>query len=210
MFKNVYSKDIIQIIQKIHFFESNKINYLLISVSHKNGFEHHLLNISTLSEEKISLPENFSQAHLINLTKNSLLFGIYEPDAIDQPKDFFEFNHPKLKELQIDIKDLKNPHHYPKDHLHFKTFQDFFEKKWNIQIDHAIEYLEFKNTLIFSYYLCADKKENKLIVCNLNFEIIHQENLTNNNLIGYLTFQIYKNFLVYIKNKRQLEIYEIS
>jgi hypothetical protein len=101
---------------------------------------------------------------------------------------------------------VQTPTHYPQTDSHFGAFQTFFQKKFSEEIDKGIDYLEANKKLIFSYYLYKNTWVNRLKVCNLSFEILWEDELERNDLMGHTTFQMVNQLLVYTKNKKELVI----
>ena len=103
---------------------------------------------------------------------------------------------------------VQNPEHYEESQAFFKEFQDFFLLKFQEKIAKGIDYWEGKEKLIFSYYIYDQGWKNYLKICDSDFVIEHQELISEGDLIGYNTFQIIENQLIYVKNKQQIVVYE--
>ena len=121
-----------------------------------------------------------------------------------------EFNNePSFSDTQhFDNLDVQNPEHYEESQTFFKEFQAFFELKFQEKIAKGIDYWEGKEKLIFSYYIYDQSWKNFLKICNSEFVVEYQELIFEGDLIGYNTFQIIENQLIYIKNKQQIVVYE--
>jgi hypothetical protein len=102
----------------------------------------------------------------------------------------------------------ENPTHYEENQTYFKEFQDFFQEKFQENISKGIEYWEGKDKLVFSYYIYDLGWKNYLKVCDTDFNIQHIELISEGDLMGYNTFQIIENKLIYVTNKQQIVIYE--
>lgn len=109
---------------------------------------------------------------------------------------------------QINSLFVQNPEHYEESQPYFKEFQDFFLLTFKEKIAKGIDYWEGKEKLIFSYYIYDKGWKNYLKICDSDFVIEHQELISEGDLIGYNTFQIIENQLIYVKNKQQIVVYE--
>lgn len=103
---------------------------------------------------------------------------------------------------------FESPHHIEESQEQFNAFKQFFSLKFSLQIAKGLDYWEGEDKLIFSYYLYDGAWKNYLLVCDLNFQILLHELLEEGDLMGYHTFQIFQNHLLFIQHKLQLEIYE--
>lgn len=203
-------------IQQLNFLLIENSPHIILNISNDINFQYFLLNLDNQEIQLMELPENLLKAPIIGTNINKLYFGIYDDTQVNKPKEILEYDIIQektniLKEkINFFTHNLFSPIHYPKLNKYFKSFEEFFVNKWNICIDHAIEYLELENKVIFSYYICGDQKKNSILVTDKNFRILLKDELIENKKLGYLTFQVYQNFLVYIKNKNELKVYEIS
>jgi hypothetical protein len=102
----------------------------------------------------------------------------------------------------------QNPIHYEENQTYFKDFQDFFKQKFQENISKGIDYWEGKEKLIFSYYIYSQGWKNYLKICDFNFNVTHWELISEGELIGYNTFQIIENKIIYVTNKLQIVVYE--
>ena len=100
------------------------------------------------------------------------------------------------------------PQHYEEGQEYFNDFQAFFQKQFNEKIAKGIDYFEGNDKLLFSYYLYDNGWKNYLRVCNLAFETILLEQIAEGDTIGYQTFSLLNEQLIYVKDKRKLKIYE--
>lgn len=141
--------------------------------------------------------------------KNPKSIGVYQIDlktgTVLEKMDIFPSNL-YINNKSSEIFTIENPTHYIKDDSYFSDFKLFFEKKFNQQIDKGIDYFEGKEKLIFSYYLYENTWVNRLKVCNLSFDILWDEQIDSNDLIGHHTFQVFENSIIYTKNKIELII----
>ena len=100
------------------------------------------------------------------------------------------------------------PQHYEESQEYFKDFQTFFLQQFNEKIAKGIDYFEGEDKLLFSYYLYDNGWKNYLRVCNLAFETILLEQIAEGDTIGYQTFTLLNEQLIFVKDKLKLKIYE--
>ena len=104
--------------------------------------------------------------------------------------------------------DFQTPQHYEENQEYFKDFQAFFKKQFNETIAKGIDYFEGNDKLLFSYYLYDNGWKNYLRVCNLAFDTILLEQIAEGDTIGYQTFSLLNEQLIFVKDKLKLKIYE--
>jgi len=107
-----------------------------------------------------------------------------------------------------DVFNFQTPQHYEESQGYFKDFQAFFKKQFNETIAKGIDYFEGNDKLLFSYYLYDNGWKNYLRVCNLAFETILLEQIAEGETIGYQTFSLLNEQLIFVKDKLKLKIYE--
>ena len=100
------------------------------------------------------------------------------------------------------------PQHYEESQDYFKDFKTFFQQQFNETIAKGIDYFEGEDKLLFSYYLYDNGWKNYLRVCNLAFETILLEQIAEGDTIGYQTFTLLNEQLIFVKDKLKLKIYE--
>ena len=103
---------------------------------------------------------------------------------------------------------FKTPQHYEESQDYFKDFQTFFKLQFNENIAKGLDYFEGEDKLIFSYYLYDNGWKNYLRVCNLAFETLVLELIAEGDAIGYHTFTLLNDQLIFVKDKIKLVIYE--
>jgi hypothetical protein len=103
---------------------------------------------------------------------------------------------------------FKTPQHYEESQDYFKDFQTFFKQQFNENIAKGLDYFEGEDKLIFSYYLYDNGWKNYLRVCNLAFETLVLELIAEGDAIGYHTFTLLNDQLIFVKDKIKLAIYE--
>ena len=91
------------------------------------------------------------------------------------------------------------------DAVHFVTF---FQQQFNETIAKGIDYFEGEDKLLFSYYLYDNGWKNYLRVCNLAFDTILLDQIAEGDTIGYQTFTLLNEHLIFVKDKLKLKIYE--
>ncbi|MFD3407476.1 hypothetical protein SKC37_02300 [Aquirufa sp. HETE-83D] len=100
------------------------------------------------------------------------------------------------------------PQHYEESQSYFKDFQTFFQQQFNESIAKGIDYFEGEDKLLFSYYLYDNGWKNYLRVCNLAFDTILLEKIAEGDSIGYQTFTLLNEQLIFVQDKLKLKIYE--
>lgn len=108
-------------------------------------------------------------------------------------------------------KGLTIPLHYGEESSHFNAVKEFMKKYDGSEIVSAVDYLEYRSVIIISYYLRnVDKLENFLLVMdkggNRKLAQLLGEKLEG---IGLETFFCLGQFLITIKDKNELLIYEL-
>ncbi|RXK52520.1 hypothetical protein [Aquirufa rosea] len=121
--------------------------------------------------------------------------------------DSGQFSNLKTDKTSVHFQ-FESPTHIEDSQEQFQAFKQFFHLKFSLEIGKGLDYWEGKDKLIFSYYLYDGAWKNFLLVCDLDFQIILHEFLEEGELMGYHTFQIFQNNLLFIQHKQQLEIYE--
>ena len=103
---------------------------------------------------------------------------------------------------------FQTPNHYEESQDYFKDFHTFFKQQFNENIAKGIDYFEGEDKLLFSYYLYDNGWKNYLRVCNLAFETLVLELIAEGDAIGYHTFSLLNNQLIFVQDKIKLVIYE--
>lgn len=107
----------------------------------------------------------------------------------------------------IETFEVEASQHFEESQPGFKEFQQFFAQQFSEKIVKGLDYWEGADKLIFSYYLYESDLKNKLLVTDKAFHILHEDVLAEGDGMGYQTFQVFQNQLIYIKNKHQLDRY---
>lgn len=101
--------------------------------------------------------------------------------------------------------------HYPlfftQDDDAFGKINLFLAKKWGVNAENAVEYMEMPNHIIISYYIAGT---NKLLWLNRNGEeIMHTAINQNCEGVGKQTFLVCANKLIFVKDKKEICVYEL-
>ncbi|MDI9865112.1 hypothetical protein QM480_12300 [Flectobacillus sp. DC10W] len=103
------------------------------------------------------------------------------------------------------------PVHYTEQNEHFPAIHRFLYRLLNVDIQKGVDYLEYKDKIIISYYLYQENKLwNYLLVVNNRKEVLLNELLTESEGLGLGTFTVKPEILLYVKNKSQLHGYELN
>jgi hypothetical protein len=155
----------------------------------------------------------------VSLNENQLL--AYDPSSSE--KVFKRFSIADGKELETlsetefgvvsdDIKKqvtvIQNPLHYTIENMYFDKIAKFVEAYSGLQPETALDYLEYKNKIIVSFYSkVGEKMVNYLLVVNEEGEILYNESIGSElNGIGLDSFFLFKELLIFVKNKKELVI----
>lgn len=106
---------------------------------------------------------------------------------------------------------LKYPYHFDVENEFHSKVKDFIHQVTQDNTNHMIEYLEEREKLVISYYLCeADVYTNKLCVTDDEGKLLSIHTLvTDAKGIGLDTFFVLSNVLIFIQNKDTLVIIEL-
>lgn len=123
----------------------------------------------------------------------------------------------KVSENPIDQflrKYLWNPEVYQEESSGYVNIAEFIKKKLDLVVVKAIEYLEFTQYIIISFYIYGHNNlvlYNTLVVYSLDGKLLLKEDLAvGKKGIGLNTFTVFNSFLVFIKNTNQIAIYELG
>ncbi|HEY8401417.1 MAG TPA: DUF4905 domain-containing protein [Cytophagaceae bacterium] len=101
--------------------------------------------------------------------------------------------------------------HYTSENIYFQRLAEFVKIITGLEPVKAIDYLEVNNYIIISFYIYNNGKlNNELLVSDQDGQILFRE-LIGEELsgVGLETFFVFNNRLVFIKNKKELMIYEL-
>jgi hypothetical protein len=111
----------------------------------------------------------------------------------------------------MDSGNLEFPILYNEDNIHYKTIADFVEENQSSKCTGPIEYLEYRNNILISFYI---KESNKLT--NILFitdedgnSILTDRIMEGAGGVGMSAFFICNNKLIYIKNKTSIAMAEM-
>ena len=103
---------------------------------------------------------------------------------------------------------FENPSHFEENQPGFSDFKLFFKQNFDENIVKAMDCWDGNDKIIFSYYLYDNGWKNYLRVCNLAFETLVLELIAEGDAIGYHTFTLLNDQLIFVKDKIKLVIYE--
>lgn len=109
------------------------------------------------------------------------------------------------------------PFHYLEGSGYFNTLKTFFSQYFGLIPVKAIDYLEYKGTIIISYYLYQTDSgssnrmlDNFLLVLDENGRKLLEKNIDSGLAgIGIETFLVIQNQLIFSKNKKEIISYSI-
>ncbi len=108
---------------------------------------------------------------------------------------------------------LKKPVQYVEGTEYFETVKTFLSKQLNLKVVSALEYLETEESMVISCYLADAESHdlaNFLIVFSKTGECLLKEEISSRvKGIGFDTFFVLRNNLIFIKNKNELLSYRI-
>lgn len=174
-----------------------------------------------LAKKEVSLlgkaPSDYAQLNFVHGSENEALFiklqqsknpGIESIKTYSlEPLKLLKEEKPRPINTESDFL-FQVPQHYEESQDYFKDFQTFFQKQFNENIAKGIDYFEGEDKLLFSYYLYDNGWKNYLRVCNLAFDTILLEQIAEGDTIGYQTFTLLNEQLIFVKDKLKLKIYE--
>jgi hypothetical protein len=99
---------------------------------------------------------------------------------------------------------------YPEGVSHFETIKKFIQQKVQLNISKAVEYLEYEELIITSFYVEEEGLANYLFVLDKSGEVVLKEKLGENlQGLGVDTFFILSGCLFLVKNKSELVVYSV-
>lgn len=107
--------------------------------------------------------------------------------------------------------EFRYPQQYQQGTAYFDTVANFLADILKHKILQTVDYLEFKNFIIINYFFQENKNiQNNLLILDSNVRILlHEELIAQSQGIGLDSFFMYKDYLLFIKNKSQLEIFQL-
>jgi hypothetical protein len=160
---------------------------------------------------------------LIEVKGNKIIFQGYKESNSPEPKGFYIFDLLSGKLLQAEeeqiyeSKDIREdqksvfPLLYNIDNVHYSTIVEFLKKNHGHLCYGPLEYLEFGNNVLISFYIQENKKiTNLLLVIDEEGNIVLNDRLAEGaEGVGLATFFICKNKLIYIKNKTSIGLVDM-
>lgn len=117
------------------------------------------------------------------------------------------------KGVIIEPYELKKPLQYIEGTDYFETVKTFLAKQLNLEVVSALEYLETEKSMVISCYLADAESHdlaNFLIVFSRTGECLLKEEMSSRvKGIGFDTFFVLRNNLIFTKNKNELISYRI-
>jgi len=106
---------------------------------------------------------------------------------------------------------VENPIHYKADNQYYPRLAAFIEQLTGLKAVVAIDYLEYKNKIIISFYTIDNEKLASRIVIVSEDGVKEAEELTGTELsgIGIDTFFVFRDILFFVKNKKELVLHYI-
>jgi hypothetical protein len=121
----------------------------------------------------------------------------------------------KLLENVVTLKEnpplVVNPMAYHSDGQYYSTLATFIKSRKGHQVEGHIEYLDYAEKLILSYHCKSEQGlANYLLIMDKNGEELLNQILGLNFVaLGWNTFFIFSNCLVFVRNKMELNIYKL-
>ncbi|WPP48504.1 DUF4905 domain-containing protein [Catalinimonas niigatensis] len=152
--------------------------------------------------------------------KNGYIYGyerqqdetVYKCQAVKDYSEKWLSKEDALAELQnisIENKYIHQPFHYTEDEAYFETVRKFVLEYLNQRPIKGCEYLAHQQLIFVSYYIEEDKAlANYLLVIDQEGTLQLHEKLDDQlSQIGWGTFMIVRDQLMFIKRKRELVSY---
>jgi hypothetical protein len=149
----------------------------------------------------------------------------YDPEESERTYSQLDLNNGNIlgyigeSELSIELAGKKEENFYLRNSSHYNTENKFLGKiagfvfaLSNKQPEGPMDYLEYKGKIIVSFYTKeGEKLVNYLLVVNEEGNILLLDQIgTEISGIGLDTFFLYKDLLIFIKNKKELVIFELN
>lgn len=175
-------------------------------------------NILTLQLTEMILSINDWWVSLEGEKNGIVCFKQYNPD--DNPEVISRFGFDLKQNVEIEnFYDEKigsnktySPTFYPASNQHFGLIKKFIKNSSEKKIvDAGADYFETDKYVMVSYYIEENKLANYLLITDMRKEVVFHELLANNlNGIGQETFLIVKNKLIFVQQKQNLCIYQLT
>ncbi len=169
-----------------------------------------IANQQIIWERKDFIFKSISQNHIIVSHRKETLFTKFLQINFFSGEIMSEFEGQVGFELDTPSSVLY-PLKFESDDSAFSKVLTFLEKKMQLKAVFTVEYLEYNECIIISFYIKeGDKLQNRLILLDNNANLLHDwllaENLTG---IGTQTFLVINNRLIFVQHSNELKIYEL-
>lgn|GEM_PF-1202350 len=106
---------------------------------------------------------------------------------------------------------IQNALHFTQENEYFSKLSEYVQVVTGDQASLAFDYAECKNFIIISYYIYSDNKlQNLLLIANEEGEVLLKEILDQGlKGVGMDTFFLLGNAVIFVKEKKELIIYEL-
>jgi hypothetical protein len=120
-------------------------------------------------------------------------------------EQFREFDTAKIRKNENN--EALFPFHYYNEMAYFQTVAIFLKKKFNLQIVQAVDYLEYENVIIISYFHQSNNglANNLLVLNHQNQVLLHQNIAQQLTGIGLDTFFVFEKQVFFVKHKTHLQ-----
>jgi hypothetical protein len=104
-----------------------------------------------------------------------------------------------------------HPVHYTHENKYFSSIVLYLRQKLGIEPEKAVDYAEFQQRIIISYYIYEHKNlSNYLLVLDKEANVVlHEQIASHLPGIGLDTFFIVQHYLIVVKDKKELIAYEL-
>lgn len=141
----------------------------------------------------------------VSMEQNDKKYYLLEPRTGKILNQIREFN-------SVEIRKNENnralfPFHYYNEMAYFQTVAIFLKKKFNLQIVQAVDYLEYENVIIISYFhQSTNGLVNNLLVLNHQNQVLLHQNIEQQLTgVGLDTFFVFENQVFFVKHKTRLQ-----
>jgi hypothetical protein len=150
-----------------------------------------LLYVSTEGKETILQLDSASGKYVEELTLESF-------------KALAENNNSERSELAKAL-------HYSKENQYFRRLATFIEQLTSKEAEKLVDYLEHKSKIIVSFYSTeAEKLVNYILVTDEEGQILFQDTIAEGlSTVALESFFLWKDQLIFIKNRKELVIFEL-
>jgi hypothetical protein len=177
--------------------------YVFNSKTGKYLWENKDLTFVLLEEKRLVAYDPKQQErtyHLLDLKKGNTLGYLGEMEL-----------KAELAAIREDKSYLLNSNHYNTENKYFNKIAGFVASISDKKPEGPLDYLEYKGKILVSFYTKeGEKLVNYLLVVNEEGEILLLDQIGSEiSGIGLDTFFLFKDLLIFIKNKKELVIFEL-